>query len=53
MNLKLKISRALKDLQVIVPIDVITHTKKMHEKFIEINSSFSREILQNGIKIYG
>lgn len=53
MNLKLTVSKAIKDLQKIIPIDIITHTKKMHEKFVEINSSFSREILQNGIKIYG
>lgn len=52
MNLKLTVSKAIKDLQKIIPIDIITHTKKMHEKFIEINSSFSREILQNGVKIY-
>ncbi len=53
MNLKLTVSKAVKDLQKIIPIDIITHTKKMHEKFVEINSSFSREILQNGVKIYG
>jgi len=53
MNLKLKISGALKDLQRMVPIDVITHTKKMHQKFMELNSSLSKEILENGIKIYG
>ena len=53
MNLKLTVSRAIKDLQKTIPIDVITHTKKMHEKFITINSSFSREIFQNGVKLYG
>ena len=53
MDLRLKISRAVKDLQKIIPIDIITHTRKMHKKFAEINSSFSQEILQNGIKIYG
>jgi len=53
MNLKLKVARTLKDLQKIIPIDIITHTKKMHEKFVELNSSFSKDILQNGIKLYG
>ena len=53
INLKLKVSKALKDLQKIVPIDTITHTKKMHQQFIKLNSSFSKEILENGIKIYG
>ena len=51
MSIKLKISRAIKDLQKIIPIDIITHTKKMHERFVELNSSFSREILQNGVKL--
>ncbi len=53
MSIKLKISRAVKDLQKIIPIDIITHTKKMHEKFVELNSSFSRDILQNGIRLHG
>ncbi len=53
IDLKLKISRLIKDLQSTVPIDTITHTKKMHDKFVELNSSFSRDILQNGVKIYG
>ena len=53
MNLKLKISRAIKDLQKIIPIDIITHTKKMHQKFVELNSSFSQEILKDGVKLYG
>jgi len=53
MSLKLRISRAVKDLQKIVPIDIITHTKKMHQKFVELNSSFSKEILGKGVKIYG
>jgi len=53
MNLKLQVSRTLKDLQKIIPIDIITHTKKMHQNFLELNNSFSKEILQNGIKLYG
>ncbi len=53
MDVKLKISRTIKDLQKTIPIDIITHTKQMHKKFVELNSSFSREILQNGVKLYG
>ena len=29
-------------------IDLLVHTKKMHEKFIELQSSFSKEILEKG-----
>ncbi len=47
----MKVSRALNDLQKIIPIDIITHTKKMHEKFIELNSLFAREITQSGVRL--
>jgi predicted nucleotidyltransferase len=51
MEVKLKVSAAVKDLQKIIPIDIITHTKKMHEKFLEMNSLFSQEILKKGISL--
>ena len=53
MQLKLKVASVLKELQKIIPIDIVTHTKKMHDEFVKTNSSFSREILGNGIKLYG
>ena len=34
------------------PTDLLTHTKAMHKKFIELRSSFSKDILQEGITIY-
>ena len=51
IEIKLKISNAIKDLQKTIPIDVITHTKKMQKKFIKLNSMFSREIMKNGVKL--
>jgi predicted nucleotidyltransferase len=53
MDIKLRVSRAIKDLQKIIPIDTIIHTKAMNEKFTQIGSMFSKEILSKGIKIYG
>lgn len=53
MQLKLKVASVLKELQKTIPIDIITHTKKMHDEFVKTNSSFSRELLGNGIKLYG
>lgn len=44
-------SNKIRSLQNIIPIDIITHTKKMHEKFIALNSSFSREIIQKGVRL--
>jgi len=51
IEIKLKISRAVKDLQKAIPIDIITHTKKMEQKFIELNSMFCRDIIQNGVRL--
>jgi len=49
----LTISRALRDIIQKYPSDLITHTKKMHEKFIEQNSSFSKTIMNDGVLLYG
>ena len=53
MDIKLKVSRAIKDLQKIIPIDTITHTKAMNKEFVQMGSMFSKEILSKGMKIYG
>ena len=51
MEVKLKVARQLRDLQRVIPIDIITHTKKMYEKFVELDSSFAKEIFQKGIRL--
>lgn len=33
------------------PTDLIVHTKKMHEKFLEINSQFAQELSTKGIRL--
>ena len=35
-----------------VPIDMIVHTKAMHEKFIDMKSIFSRRIISEGKILY-
>ena len=45
------VSKNLRDLREKIPIDLIVHTKKMYEKFIELNSSFAKEIVNKGYKI--
>ena len=47
----LNVSKKIRNLRKQVPIDLIVHTKKMHEKFVELNSFFSREINQEGIRL--
>jgi len=46
--IQLKYSRQLRDLQKIIPIDIIVHTKQMYEKFKNINSSFYKYDIQKG-----
>ena len=33
-------------------LDIIVHTRPMHEKFMALRSMFSREVLQKGIVLY-
>ena len=44
----LRYSKKLRDLQKFIPIDLIVHTKPMFEKFKELDSMFSRMILEDG-----
>ncbi len=46
-----KVSKAIIDIMKKYPTDLITHTKAMHKKFIEMDSMFSRKILNDGIVI--
>jgi predicted nucleotidyltransferase len=43
-----KVSEKILDIRKEYAIDLLVHTKKMHEKFIELQSSFSKEILEKG-----
>ena len=47
-NIALKYSRKIRDLQKIIPIDLIVHTKVMYEKFKKLNSSFYRDNISKG-----
>jgi len=41
--------KPLSDIQEQVGIDLITHTKPMHSKFVELNSMFYRKIIKDGV----
>lgn len=47
-NVTRKVSQSLRDLRSKFAIDLIVHTKQMNDKFIELDSAFSREILNRG-----
>jgi predicted nucleotidyltransferase len=44
----LRISQAISEIKKEFPVDLIVHTKPMHQKFIETDSLFAREILSKG-----
>ncbi len=50
-ELRLKVSELLLDLRLRFPIDLIVHTRPMHEEFKKMESSFSQEILQRGVEL--
>ncbi len=47
-----KVSSALRDIKREIPIDLIVHTKPMHEKFFKLDSLFSRELAKKGEVLY-
>ena len=47
-NIALKYSRKIRDLQGIIPIDLIVHTKAMYKKFKDSNSSFYKYGVSKG-----
>ena len=52
MEIKLKIANALNSLRKFADIDLIVHTKPMHDRFIQLNSGFKKEIISTGSVIY-
>jgi len=50
-DIHLKASRLIDPLEDLLPVDMIVHTKHMHEKFVEMDSMFSRTILSQGVRL--
>lgn len=48
----LRVAKSLENIMRSHPTDLIVHTRRMHRKFMELNSSFSREIRLKGLKLY-
>jgi len=48
----LRISKSISEIKEKFPVDLIVHTKAMHEKFIETDSLFARELLTKGKVLY-
>lgn len=50
-EIHLKVAKALQDILRKYPTDLITHTRPMHEKFLELNTTFAKEIMEKGVVI--
>ena len=48
----LRVAQTISEISENFPVDLIVHTKAMHQRFIEINSLFAREILSRGKVLY-
>ncbi len=47
-----RISSVLRELKRRRPMDLIVHTRKMHEEFLRLGSMFAREITERGEVLY-
>ncbi|NOY61105.1 MAG: nucleotidyltransferase domain-containing protein [Calditrichaeota bacterium] len=52
MEMYLPVSSSLSPLKENIPIDLIVYTRPMYDKFLKLNSMFSREILKSGVTLY-
>jgi uncharacterized protein len=48
----LRISHVISDIKKDFPVDLIVHTKSMHQRFVENDSLFARELLTKGKVLY-
>jgi uncharacterized protein len=51
-NIYLRIAKKINQLRRQFPIDLIVQTHAMHQKFIELDSIFSHELMNNGRILY-
>jgi len=47
-----QVNQKIRSVKSQIPVDLIVHTLPMHNKFIELNSSFANEILTQGKILY-
>jgi hypothetical protein len=47
-----RVSSVLREIKKRIPIDLIVHTRPMHEEFIRQGSMFAREIAERGEILY-
>ena len=48
----LRVSKTISEIKKEIPVDLIVHTKPMHQKFLELDSLFARDIYKKGKILY-
>jgi predicted nucleotidyltransferase len=48
----LKVASVLREINKSVPIDLIVHTRPMHQAFVRLDSMFAREVMTRGEVLY-
>ncbi len=48
----LRVSKTISEIKKEIPVDLIIHTKPMHQKFLELDSLFARDIYAKGKILY-
>lgn len=51
-SIYLEVAARLRDVRRRVSMDLIVHTRPMHERFLTLNSLFAQEVLRSGVTIY-
>ncbi|MBW1888461.1 MAG: nucleotidyltransferase domain-containing protein [Deltaproteobacteria bacterium] len=51
-SIYMQVSRRIRDIKEDIPVDIVVHTKQMHQRFLELNSSFARKIIKYGVILY-
>ena len=52
MDVYLRVAESLSEIEKDIPIDLIVHTKAMHDKFVELDGMFARKISEQGDVLY-
>jgi predicted nucleotidyltransferase len=52
MQTHLKVSALLREINKSIPIDLIVHTRPMHQAFVRRDSMFAREVMTRGEVLY-
>ena len=52
LEYRLSVKKIIRDIAKKAPVDLLIYSKPMYQEFLELESSFSKEILTNGKKLY-